>query len=199
MINARHTYDQELELIIEENEYQQIVKPSYLDYNYPNMLPVNINKLTGYEKTIALYHQHSRKKIKPLNEEDTLNLLKNIFPDIYKIEVTPPYDRIDFHVPSSNLYIEHKKRTGMFFEGMTLDKPKYDDLMKEENPYFLNSTPIGLFIWNLRLLGELEWVLTDKSPRGNTGNKRHQTETNYITYLSYEKCNDLTYLLLQYT
>lgn len=198
-MNARHIYDEQLELIIEQNENQNIVKPSYLDFNYPDMKPININKLSGYEKTIALYHQHYRKKIKALNEEDTMDLLKFIFPDIYKIEVTPPYDRIDFHVPSYNLHIEHKKRTGMFFDGMTLDKPKYDDLIKEENPYFLNSTPIGLFIWNLRLLGELEWVLTDKSPRGNTGHKRHQTETNYITYLPYEKCNDLTYLLLQYT
>ena len=198
-MNTRHTYDEQLELIIEQNEYQEIVKPSYLDYNYPGMKYINLNNLTGIERTLAEYHQHNRRKIKALNEEDTMNLLKFIFPDIYKIEVVPPYDRIDFHVPASNLYIEHKKRTGMFFEGMTLDKPKYDDLMKEENPYFLNSTPIGIFVWNLRLLGELEWVITDKSPRGNKGYKRNETETNPITYLPYEKCNDLTYLLLQYT
>jgi len=186
MINIRNAYDQELERIIQQNEFQEVVKPSYLDYNYPDMKPFNLNNI------------HDRRKIKALNEEDTMNLLKFIFPDIYKIEVVPPYDRIDFHVPSFNLYIEHKKRTGMFFEGMTLDKPKYNDLMKEENPYFLNSTPIGIFVWNLRLLGELEWVITDKSPKGNRGYKRNYTETNPITYLSYEKCNDLTYLLLQY-
>jgi hypothetical protein len=203
-MNARYTYDEELELIIEQNEflfnpYQQPIKPSYLDFNYPGMKPQLPQLYSGNERTIVEYNRSIIEKIIPLNEEECLDLLKFIFPDIYKIEVVPPYDRIDFHVPSSNLYIEHKKRTRTFFEGMTLDKPKYDDLMKEENPYFLNSTPIGLFIWNLRLLGELEWVLTDKSPRGNTGDKRHQTETNYITYLPYEKCNDLTYLLLQYT
>ena len=207
-MNIRNAYDKELERIIEQNEYQyeQISKPSYLDYNSKYMVPVLPNRLTGFKRTIAEYHNNSRRKIKCVSEEKCMELLKNIFPDIYKIEVNPPYDRIDFHVPSSNLYIEHKTRgekdSRCFYEedgGMTLDKPKYDDLMKEENPYFLNSTPIGLFIWNLRLLGELEWVLTDKSPRGNTGHKRHQTETNYITYLPYEKCNDLTYLLLQYT
>lgn len=205
MINTRYQYDQELERIIERNEYlfnpdEELFKPSYLDYNYPGMKPVILDRLSGFERVMAEYHLNNRKKIKALNEEDTMNLLKFIFPDIYKIEVKPPYDRIDFHVPASNLYIEHKKRNGMFFDGgMTLDKPKYDDLMKEDNPYFLNSTPIGIFIWNVRLLGELEWVITDKSPRGNTGIKRNQTETNPITYLPYEKCNDLTYLLLRYS
>ena len=209
-MNIRNAYDQELERIIEDNEYQlnpyeQPFKPSYLDYNSKYMKPVLLDRLSGIDRVMAEYHQNNRKKIKSLNEEDTKNLLKCIFPDIYKIEVVPPYDRIDFHVPVSNLFIEHKRRgeedKRCFYEedgGMTLDKPKYDDLMKEENPYFLNSTPIGIFVWNLRLLGELEWVITDKSPKGNRGLKRNYTETNPITYLSYEKCNDLTYLLLQY-
>jgi hypothetical protein len=202
-MNIRNAYDQELERVIEHNEYlfnpyEQIPKPSYLDYNYPGMKPVVLDRLTGFERVLAEYHLNNRKKIKALNEEDTMNLLNFVLPGIYKIEVTPPYDRIDFHVPAPNFYIEHKKRNRMFFEGMTLDKPKYDDLMKEENPYFLNSTPIGIFVWNLRLLGELEWVVTDKSPKSNKGLKKNETETNPITYLPYEKCNDLTYLLLQY-
>ena len=203
-MNIRNAYDQELERVIEHNEYlfnpyEQIPKPSYLDYNYPGMRPVVLDRLTGFERVLAEYHLNNRKKIKSLNEEDTMNLLKFIFPDIYKIKEKPPYDPIDFHVPASNFYIEHKERFGVFFEdGMTLDKPKYDDLMEQEHPYFLNSTPIGIFIWNLRLLGELEWVITDKSPKGNRGLKRNYTETNPITYLSYDKCNDLTYLLLQY-
>jgi hypothetical protein len=210
MMNIRNAYDQELERIIERNEYllnpyEEPFKPSYLDYNSKYMKPVLLDRLTGVDRVMAEYHRNNRMKITSLNEKDCMELLKNIFPDIYKIEVIPPYDRIDFHVPSSNLFIEHKRRgeedSRCYYEedgGMTMDKPKYDDLMKEENPYFLNSTPIGIFVWNLRLLGELEWVKTDKSPRGNRGYKRHQTETNEITYLSYEKCNDLTYLLLQY-
>jgi hypothetical protein len=206
MINIRNAYDQELERIIQQNEFQEIEKPSYLDYNYYAMKPMVPQLYTGLKRTLVEYQNITRRKIKCVSEEECLNLLKFIFPDIYKIEVVPPYDRIDFHVPSSNLYIEHKTRGEedgrCFYEedgGMTLDKPKYDDLMKEENPYFINSTPIGLFIWNLRLLGELEWTLTHRSPKGNKGYKRNQTETNDITYLSYEKCNDLTYLLLQYT
>lgn len=205
MINIRNAYDQELERIIEHNEYlfnpeEQVPKPSYLDYNYQGMKPVMLDKLTGFDRVLQEYHLNNRKKIKSLNEESTMNLLKFIFTDIYKIEVKPPYDPIDFHVPSSNLFIEHKERFGVFYEdGMTLDKPKYDELMKEEHPYFLNSTPLGIFIWNVRLLGELEWVITDKSPKSNRGLKKNETETNPITYLPYEKCNDLTYLLLQYT
>lgn len=210
MINTRDAYDKELEKIIERNEYllnpyEQPFKPSYLDYNYYGMKPLLPDRLTGYERTIAQYLQNDKKKIKCISEKRCMELLKYIFPDIYKIEVNPPYDPIDFHVPSSNLYIEHKTRgeedARHFFEeqgGITLDKPKYDDLMKEEHPYFINSTNIGLFIWNLRLIGELDWRLTTKSPRANTGDKRHQTETNFITNLSYKKCNDLTYLLLQY-
>jgi hypothetical protein len=205
MINIRNAYDQELERIIERNEYLlnpdvQISKPSYLDYNYPGMRPVALDKLTVFNRVIQEHHKNNREKIKSLNEDKCKNLLKIIFPDIYKIEVKPPYDPIDFHVPSSNLYIEHKQRKGLFFEdGMTMDKPKYDELIKEERPYFLNSTPLGIFIWNVRLLGELEWIITDKSPKSNRGLKKNEMETNPITYLPYDKCNDLTYLLLQYT
>ena len=150
MINVRNAYDQQLERIIEHNEYlfnpeEQVPKPSYLDYNYQGMKPVMLDKLTGFDRVLQEYHLNNRKKIKSLNEESTMNLLKFIFPDIYKIEVKPPYDPIDFHVPASNLFIEHKERFGVFYEdGMTLDKPKYDELMKEEHPYFLNSTPLGI-------------------------------------------------------
>jgi hypothetical protein len=211
MINVRNAYDQELEKIIEHNEYlfnpfEEPFKPSYLDYNSKYMKPLFTDRLTGYERTIAEYHKNERRKITSLNEEDCMKLLKFIFPDIYKIEENPPYDSIDFHVPSSNLYIEHKERGKedgrIYYQedgGITFDKPKYDSLMEQEHPYLINSTGIGLFIWNLRLLGELEWTITHKSPKGNKGIKRNQTETNPITYLPYEKCNDLTYLLLQYT
>lgn len=207
-MNIRNTYDKELEKMIEYNEYllnpfNQIPKSSYLDYNYPNRLPVFLNRLKGFERVVAEYHENNRKKIVSLEEMECLSLMKFIFPDIYKIvskdKSKQDYEEIDWYVPSLNLHIEHKGRKRGFFDGMTIDRPKYDSLMKEENPYFLNSTPIGIFIWNLRLLGELEWILTDKSPKSNTGRKRFEKETNYISYLPLEKSNDLTYLLLNYT
>lgn len=208
-MNIRNAYDKELERIIEHNEYllnpyEQPFKPSYLDYNSKNMKPVILDTLTGYERTIAEYHLHNRKKIKALNEEDTMNLLKNIFPDIYKIktDVLTDYDRIDYHVPSSNLFIDHKERSRPFYKedgGMTLDRNKYEELIKEENGYILNSTPIGLFIWNLKLLDEIEWISQDKSPISTRFKKgKDKTKECDITYLTYDKCNDLTYLLLQY-
>ena len=210
MMNTRHAYDEKLELIIEQNEYlfnpfEEPFKPSYLDYNSKNMKPVFLNRLTGFERTIAEYHQNNRKKIKSLNEEDCMNLLKFIFPDIYKIktdEITD-YDRIDYHVPSHNLYIDHKERERPFYQedgGMTLDKDKYNILMEQEYGYILNSTPIGIFIWNVKLLGDVEWINQDKTPvstRFERGIGR--TQECEITYLPYDKCNDLTYLLLQYT
>ena len=209
-MNIRHAYDQQLELIIEQNEYifnpeQQPFKPSYLDYNYYGMKPQLLNTLTGFERVAAQYHQNDRRKIKPLNEEDCMQLLKFIFPDIYKIKTseTDDYDRIDYHVPSHNLYIDHKERSRPFYQedgGMTLDKHKYDVLMQEENGYILNSTPIGLFMWNVRLLGDIKWINQDKTPVSTRfGRGIGITEECDITYLSYEKCNDLTYLLLQYT
>jgi len=210
-MNIRNAYDKELERIIEHNEYllnphEQPFKPSYLDYNYYGMKALLPDRLNGYERTIAQYHQNERRKIRRVDEDRCMELLKYIFPDIYKIKTNDDdYDEIDYHVPSFNFHIEHKERGKekgrIYYEedgGITFDKPKYDRLMQEEHPYLINSTGIGLFIWNLKLLGELKWVLTHESPRGNTGDKRNQTETNYITYLSYEKCNDLTYLLLQY-
>lgn len=205
MINIRHAYDPVLESIIEEyeyllNPYYPPVKFSFLDYNYPNMKPILPQFLTGYDKAIALYHRQERSKIKALLEDDCLEVLrKYAFPDIYKIRTREDdYDRIDWHVPSHNFHIEHKKRNrGYFDRGLTIDKDKYDILMQQENPYYINSSPIGLFIWNLKLVGECEWEYTEKSPKSNSGLRKYQLENNFITYLPYEKCNDLTYLLLQ--
>ena len=210
MMNSRHAYDEKLELIIEQNEYlfnpyEEPFKPSYLDYNRKNMKPVFLNRLTGFERVLAEYHHNDRKKIKSLNEEDCMELLKFIFPDIYKIktEVENDYDRIDYHVPSHNLYIDHKERVRPYYQedgGMTLDINKYEVLMEQDNGYILNSTPAGIFIWNVKLLGDVEWINQDKSPV-STRFKRGigRTKNCSITYLPYEKCNDLTYLLLQYT
>ena len=125
-MNIRNAYDQKLESIIDRNEYilnpdEQPFKPSYLDYNYPGMRPLFPDRLSGFEKVIAQYNQQIKKKIKPLNEEECMNLLKFVFPSIYKIQINPPYDTIDFHVPVDNLYIEHKKREGMFFGYLSLE------------------------------------------------------------------------------
>ena len=162
------------------------------------MVPAVLNKLSES-------HLQNRKKIKHLNEEDCMKLLKFIFPDIYKIKTQEEndYDRIDYHVPSHNLFIDHKERERPFYQedgGMTLDKNKYDVLIKEDNGYILNSTPLGLFMWNVKLLVDIEWINQDKSPV-STKFKRGigRTKPCEIAYLPYDKCNDLTYLLLQYT
>ena len=209
-MNIRHSYDQKLEKIIEDCEYQlnpfdEPFKPSYLDFNSKNMKPVFPDKLSGFKKLVSQHNQYTRGKIKALNEEECMELLKNIFPTIYKIKTHPTddWDRIDYHVPSHNLFIDHKKRNRAYYQedgGMTLDKPKYEELMKEDNGYILNSTPIGLFIWNVKLLGDIEWIYQENTPFTTEGTKRlGETEPCEITYLNYNKCNDLTYLLLQYT
>ena len=202
-MNIRNTYDQKLEKIIDNYKYQH--KPSYLDFNSKNRVPVLVSRLSGFEKVVAQYDQHIRSKIKALNEEDCMELLKNVFPDIYKIKTHPTedYDRIDYHVPNHNLFIDHKKRNKFYYQedgGMTLDRPKYEELMKEDNGYILNSTKIGLFMWNVKLLTDIEWIYQENTPVTTEGTKRiGETEPCEITYLDYNKCNDLTYLLLQYT
>jgi hypothetical protein len=169
------------------------------------MVPVFTDRLTGYKRTLAEHHKNNRMKITRLNEEDCMKLLKFIFPDIYKIKThaTEDWDRIDYHVPSHNLFIDHKKRNKFYFQedgGMTLDRPKYEELMKEDNGYILNSTNIGIFMWNVKLLGDIDWIYQENTPITTEGTKMvGETEPCEITYLDYNKCNDLTYLLLQYT
>jgi len=215
IMNIRNAYDQKLEQILDFIDYQNsydmedyfnktLMKPSYLDYNFKNKLPkTKFN--SDYEKVMYEYHLQQRKKIVHLEELECLELLKEkLFPNIYKIktDMVDDYDRIDFHEPDFNLFIDHKGRSRQFHEedgGMTLDRPKYEELMKEENGYILNSTPIGIFIWNVKLLGDIEWIKQDKTPTSTRFNKPFSPETEEceITYLTYEKCNDLTYLLLR--
>jgi hypothetical protein len=206
----RDCFDKQFEEVIRRNEYilnpnEEPFKPSYLEYNRKNMRPILPQWLSGEERIAAERLNEYRKKITCVSEARCLEILRKVFPDIYKIQTTyKDVDPIDFHVPSVNFYIEHKERGGeegrCFFEedgGMTIDRKKYDSLMKEDHPYFLNSTNIGLFVWNLRLIGELKWRTSEYSPLTNSGPRKGEFETNDLAYLPYSKCNDLTYLLLQ--
>lgn len=209
----RDCYDEKLEEIICRNEYiidpyEVRYKPSSLEYNRKNMKPILPHKLSGFERVVAESFNAERRRIKRLNEYDCMELLRKlVFPDIYKISTDSEtdYDRIDYHVPSFNIYIDHKERgekgNRTYYEedgGMTLDKPKYDELMKEENGYILNSCNNGLFMWNVKLLGDLEWRDQDKTPVSTKfAHGKGKTERCLITDLSFRKCNDLTYLLLQ--
>lgn len=187
-------------------ELYSIDKPSFRQF-LPNPHMV-IPKPGTFQYRIYQNWIAKRLKIKRLSEAKTLKLLKNIFPNIYKIEhpdYPPNKYPIDFYEPDFNLHFEHKKRYRSEFpdweRGMTIGIKKYTFMMENaENPYYINSTPRGLFAWNLKLLDNLEWEFTDKTPKTTYYDHEETGETieTHITYLPFEKSNDLTYLLLHY-
>jgi hypothetical protein len=159
----------------------------------------------GFERVMYEYELSKRKRIFRMDEDTCLVFLKQFFPDIYKIQhVNYPNDTYptDFRIPKFNIEIDHKEREGALWEGWEIGygitQKKWNNMFRVcDEPYYLNSTPIGLFIWNLKLIGEPEWVMRRGPKTTRIKNGSTEWDDRYVGYLPFEKSNDLTYLLLR--
>lgn len=67
-----------------------------------------------------------------------------------------PMSPIDWYYPHEDIWIEGKCRN-VHRNGMFIQKDKYEELMKKERCYYVNSTPEGIFLFNLKEMEEPVW------------------------------------------
>ena len=83
-----------------------------------------------------------------MNEAQLLEFLKlNYIDDLQKSEDI--YCEYDCYSKRFNMVVELKCRNTHYVELM-LEKYKYDKLNKHERPYYINSTPKGIYIFNVK-------------------------------------------------
>ena len=119
-----------------------------------------------------------------MNESILFNYLKeNYFPDLERS--TGRYDKWDCYSPSTKTRIELKCRR-KHYSNLILEKIKYVDMIQryveeDEKPVYINSTPNGIFAFDLRNIKPV-WITDKRLPH----------ETNFERITPIEK----TYTLL---
>lgn len=94
-----------------------------------------------------------RKYLENLTEQQLFVLMKIIHPDIIDLNVQSTTSTLDWYVPSLDLYYEAKCRK---YDGSTvfIQKDKWDELRKKNNARYINSTPSGIYWWDITNMEE---------------------------------------------
>ena len=89
-----------------------------------------------------------------MNEERLFELIKKIVPDLKKRH---PLSYRDAYSPEYDLTIEFKSRR-THYDFILIEKFKWDKLNEYPRVRYINSTPIGIYSFNLKKIEEPEWM-----------------------------------------
>ena len=130
-----------------------------------------------------------------MKEIDLFNILKICFmPDLEKSE--SQYSRFDCFSSKWKLDIELKCRRTHYDE-LLIEKDKYDALLKraEENgtrPFYINSTPQGIYAFALDEFNDLQWEMKGGLPKTTDfyDNRRIVKEVAFLPIYAAIKLNE---------
>lgn len=129
---------------------------------------------------------------KDWKEVDLFNWLKdNIYSDLVKSN--NPLSRWDCYSPATGHRIELKCRK-KHYDDLLLEKKKYDAMLKEvekhlDTPIYINSTPEGVFCFNLLKL-ECNWEVNYLNPATTQFGNRSRIPKE-VTYINTNKSDKL--------
>lgn len=127
-----------------------------------------------------------------LREEELFNLLKTkLIPDLEK---TDEFNSTDAFSVSRKKVYELKCRHADYSD-LLIEKIKWESFKTKGNVYYINSTPRGIFTFNIKKIKEPEWVvgMMPKTTEFANNNKIPKV----VGYLDiYKDGNDITHLLI---
>jgi len=132
-----------------------------------------------------------------LRENDLFELLKNTtLPDL--VMSRNQFSKWDCYSPDRRLRIELKCRRTHYPE-LVIEKIKYDALMDKalkngDKPIYINSTPVGVFFFDLSQFSDLKWF-QKRMPITTEFSSRHYVEKN-VAMLDVSKGYNITEKLI---
>ena len=123
-----------------------------------------------------------------MKEQDLFDHLKaTIYPDLVKSEGI--YDAFDCTSQAGRAYIELKCRY-THYPTLLIEEMKYRKLITQSaerdlKPYYINSTPEGIFVFDLFDVPEPEWVLHRMPATSEFANKNKINKS--VGYLSIDE------------
>ena len=124
-----------------------------------------------------------------MNEEILFRLIKLRIPDLEK---TNQFSYRDGYSAKYDLTIELKCRY-KHYDNLLIEKMKYDKLIQHKKVFYINSTPIGIFSFDLKKLPEPLWQL-DYMPKQTEFNETYDIQK-MVGYLNIYQATDLTHLM----
>ena len=125
-----------------------------------------------------------------LTEEILFKFLKRMITDL---ERTSQYSYRDAYSKRFNLTLELKCRR-THYQDILIEKIKWNKLIKHKNIRYVNSTPKGIFSFDLRELQEPIWY--DHKMPLHTDFENNDFVLKKVGYLPIEDAKDITFLLL---
>ena len=125
-------------------------------------------------------------------ESDLFNyLVENVYTDLVKSK--NQMSRWDCYSPLTGHRIELKCRR-LHYETLLLERKKFDAMILEcekhlDIPIYINSTPKGIFSFNLHLI-EPDWEINNKNPATTQFGNTQKIEKE-VTYLNINKAKQL--------
>lgn len=124
-----------------------------------------------------------------LTEEILFRLLKRMISDLEK---TSQFSYRDAYSKRFNLTLELKCRR-THYRDILIEKYKWDNLIRHRNIRYVNSTPKGVFSFDLKELPEPDWH--DHKMRKETDFANRNFVLKKVGYLPIEDAKDITCLL----
>lgn len=89
--------------------------------------------------------------LKELNEHQLFLLFKREYPDLIDLNEEDPLSPVDWYSKELNLHFEAKCRKE-HYPTLFLEEKKYKVLLKYKNVFYVNSTPEGIYGWDIHKL-----------------------------------------------
>ena len=123
-----------------------------------------------------------------MSEEELFDQLSELIPDLKKAE--NEYSTFDCTSEILNAYIELKCRH-THYSTLLIEKSKYDRLIDEARsklmaPLYINSTPEGVWSFNLNKFDDLVWTDQDNLPATTEFDNKEKV-TKLVSFLPVEK------------
>ena len=123
-----------------------------------------------------------------MSEEELFDQLSELIPDLKKAE--NEYSTFDCTSKILNAYIELKCRH-THYSTLLIEKSKYDRLVDEARsklmaPLYINSTPEGVWSFNLDKFDDLVWTDQDNLPATTEFDNKEKV-TKAVSFLPIEK------------
>jgi hypothetical protein len=124
-----------------------------------------------------------------MTERELFSLVKKLIPDLKE---TSTYSYRDGYSNDLKLTIELKCRR-RHYDYLLIEKSKYDKLLQNKRMRYINSTPIGVFSFNLNKIEEPNWWVEEMP--ASTDFDRSQRINKEVGYLNIKDAKNITNIL----
>jgi hypothetical protein len=90
-------------------------------------------------------------ELNKLDEDQLFLLFQKKYSNIINLNLEDEFSPVDWYIPNKNIHIEAKCRY-KHFPTLFLEEIKYQKLIQYENCWYINSTPCGIFGWDVHKL-----------------------------------------------